>query len=135
MDCSSAHIIEASRLATSLAALRERPRPGLPELYEALQTTVCMGDPAPLRLIERQLIVGDKLGTIPETAPTVPLQRDLEQQQKSLRLKPEAAQKILDLDLRQANDLARSHLLHRPAAVGNRLGRAGRRPERQRDVP
>ena len=113
MDCSSAHIIEASRLATSLAALRERPRPGLPELYEALQTTVCMGDPAPLRLIERQLIVGDKLGTIPETAPTVPLQRDLEQQQKSLRLKPEAAQKILDLDLRQANDLARSHLLHR----------------------
>ena len=113
MDCSSAHIIEASRLATSLAALRERPRPGLPELYEALQTTVCMGDSAPLRLIERQLIVGDKLGTIPETAPTVPLQRDLEQQQKSLRLKPEAARKVLDLDLRQANDLARSHLLHR----------------------
>ena len=112
MDCSSAHIIEASRLATSLAALRERPRPGLPELYEALQTTVCMGDPAPLRLIERQLIVGDKLGTIPETTPTVPLQRDLEQQQKSLRLKPEAARKVLDLDLRQANDLARSHLLH-----------------------
>lgn len=72
-----------------------------------------MGDPAPLRLIERQLIVGDKLGTIPETAPTVPLQRDLEQQQKSLRLKPEAARKVLDLDLRQANDLARSHLLHR----------------------
>ena len=33
MDCSSAHIIEASRLATSLAALRERPRPGLPELF------------------------------------------------------------------------------------------------------
>ena len=113
MDCSSAHIIEASRLATSLAALRERPRPGLPELYEALQTTVCMGDPAPLRLIERQLIVGDKLGTIPETTPTVPLQRDLEQKQKSLRLKPEAARKVLDLDLRQANDLARSHLLHR----------------------
>lgn len=113
MDCSSAHIIEASRLATSLAALRERPRPGLPELYEALQTTVCMGDSAPLRLIERQLIVGDKLGTIPETTPTVPLQRDLEQQQKSLRLKPEAARKVLDLDLRQANDLARSHLLHR----------------------
>ena len=66
-----------------------------------------------MRLIERQLIVGDKLGTIPETAPTVPLQRDLGQQQKTLRLKPEAAQKVLDLDLRQANDLARSHLLHR----------------------
>lgn len=80
MDCSSAHIIEASRLATSLAALRERPRPGLPELYEALQTTVYMDDSVPLRLIERQLIVGDKLGTIPEATSTVPLQRGLEQQ-------------------------------------------------------
>lgn len=104
---------ERGEWETRREALRERPRPGLPELYEALQTTVCMGDPAPLRLIERQLIVGDKLGTIPETTPTVPLQRDLEQQQKSLRLKPEAARKVLDLDLRQANDLARSHLLHR----------------------
>ncbi|WP_301000904.1 DUF5682 family protein [uncultured Bilophila sp.] len=113
MDCSSAHIIEAARLATSLAALRDLPRPGLPELYEALKTVVCMGDEAPLRLIERELIVGDSLGSVPASAPTLPLQRDLERQQKSLRLKPEAAQKTIDLDLRQPNDLARSHLLHR----------------------
>lgn len=118
MDCSSAHIIEAARLAESLAALRDRPQPGLDELREALRTVVCMGDDTPLRFIERRLIVGEKLGTIPSTAPTVPLQRDLEQQQKSLRLKPEATQKTLDLDLRQPNDLARSHLFHRLLILG-----------------
>lgn len=113
LDCSSAHIIEAVRLAEALAALRERPQPGLDELDEALHTVVCMGDDAPMQLIRRQMIVGDRLGRTPETAPAVPLQRDLAQQQKSLRLKAEATQKTLDLDLRQANDLARSHLLHR----------------------
>lgn len=113
LDCSSAHIIEAVRLAEALAALRERPQPGLDELDEALRTVVCMGDDAPMQLIRRQMIVGDRLGRTPETAPAVPLQRDLAQQQKSLRLKAEATQKTLDLDLRQANDLARSHLLHR----------------------
>ncbi len=39
--------------------------------------------------------------------------KDVEQQQKTLRLKPEALDRTLDLDLRQPNDLARSHLLHR----------------------
>lgn len=113
LDCSSAHIIEAVRLADALAAMRERPQPGLDELSEALRTVVCMGDEAPMQLIRRQLIVGDRLGSTPEEAPAVPLQRDLAQQQKSLRLKAEAGQRLLDLDLRQPNDLARSHLLHR----------------------
>lgn len=113
MGCSPAHIIETSCLTTSLTTLHERPRPGLPEFYEALQTMVYMGSSAPLRLIERQLIMGDKLGMIPEIAPTVPLQRDLEQQQKSLRLKPEVTRKVLGLDLHQVNGLVRNHLLHR----------------------
>lgn len=113
IDCSSAHIIEAIRLSEALAAMRERPQTGLEELIEGLRTTVCMGNEAPIRLIERQLIVGSSLGQIPPAVPTIPLQRDLEQQQKSLRLKADAAQKVLDLDLRQENDLARSHFLHR----------------------
>lgn len=129
LDCSSAHLIEAVRLAESLAALRERPQAGLDELNEALRTVVCMGDDAPMGLIERQLMVGERLGAIPEQAPAVPLQRDLAQQQKSLRLKPEAARKALDLDLRQPNDLARSHLLHRLALLEigwGDLSKAGR---------
>ncbi|MEW5788830.1 MAG: DUF5682 family protein [Pseudomonadota bacterium] len=132
LDCSSAHLIEAVRLAETLAALRERALPGLDELNEALRSVVCLGDAAPMAVIERGLMVGDRLGSIPDQAPAVPLQRDLERQQKSLRLKPEAAQKTLDLDLRQPNDLARSHLLHRLALLDidwgslNRTGRSAR---------
>lgn len=113
LDCSSAHLIEAARLADTLAALRARPGPGLAELNEATRTVLALGDDSVLRFITDALIVGDRLGRVPADVPTVPLQRDLEQAQKSLRLKPEALQKTLDLDLRQPNDLARSHLLHR----------------------
>ena len=79
-----------------------------------------------MQLIHRQLIVGEMLGAISPQAPAVPLQRDIEQQQKSLRLKPEATQKNLDLDLRQTNDLARSHLLHRLNLLDIRWGALNR---------
>ncbi|ANH68902.1 DUF5682 family protein [Mitsuaria sp. 7] len=113
LDCSSAHLIEAARLADTLAALRQRPAPGLDELHEATRTVMTLGDDAVLGFIRDELVIGDQLGSVPADVPTVPLQRDLEQLQKSLRMKPEATQKTLDLDLRQPNDLARSHLLHR----------------------
>ena len=113
LDCSSAHLIEATRLAEALAALRERPAPGLEELHEATRAVLTLGDDAVLHFIHDALVLGDRLGSVPPDVPTVPLQRDVEQAQKSLRLKPEALQKTLDLDLRNANDLARSHLLHR----------------------
>lgn len=122
LDCSSAQIIDAMRLADSLAALRDKPQPGLEELFESLTTTVCMGDHNRLQLIRKKLVVGDKLGQIPASVPSIPLQRDLEQQQKSLRMKADAAQKVLDLDLRQENDLARSHLLHRLEILNIRWG-------------
>ncbi|MCK9686231.1 DUF5682 family protein [Scleromatobacter humisilvae] len=117
LDCSSAHLIEATRLAETLAALRERPAPGLTELDEASRTVLTLGDDAALHFIRDALVVGDQLGAVPPSVPTVPLQRDLEGLQKRLRLKPEAAQKSLDLDLRGDNDLARSHLLHRLALL------------------
>lgn len=113
LDCSSASLIEAARLADALAALRDRPQPGLEELDEAVRTVLCMGDDTVLRWIEDALVVGQRLGAVPPDVPAVPLQRDLEQAQKTLRLKPEALARTLDLDLRQPNDLARSRLLHR----------------------
>ena len=113
LDCSSAHLIEATRLADTLAALRQRPQAGLEELHEATRTVLTMGDDAALDFIADALLVGQRMGQVPPDVPTVPLQRDVEQQQKSLRLKPEATQRTLDLDLRQPGDLARSHLLHR----------------------
>jgi hypothetical protein len=118
LDCSSAHLIEASRLAETLAALRQRPAPGLDELNQATRSVICHGDDAPMRLIAERLMLGDALGSVPSSVPTVPLQRDLEAQQKRLRLKPEALSRKLDLDLRNDTDLQRSHLLHRLQLLG-----------------
>ena len=132
LDCSSAHIIEATRLAESLAALRGQPSPGLEELNEAISTVICMGETAALRLIEDGLTVGDVLGCVPADVPQVPLQRDIEQQQKTLRLKPEAATKLLALDLRKDTDLARSHFLHRLRLLGIAWGELARDAQRNR---
>ncbi len=126
LDCSSAHVIEASRLSDTLAALRGRAEPGLEELNEAVRTVICMGASAPLQLIHRALTVSDRMGQVPPEVPAVPLQRDIEQAQKSLRLKPEALERTLDLDLRNTNDLARSHLLHRLRLLGIRWGEPAR---------
>jgi hypothetical protein len=113
LDASSAHVIEAVRLAESLAALRNRSLPGLPELNEATQTVMCFGSDLPMQLIFDKLIVGESLGKVPDETPMVPLQQDLMRQQKRLRMPADATEKMYDLDLRKENDLARSHLLHR----------------------
>ena len=118
LDVSSAHVIEAVRLAETLAALRGRPIAGLPELNEAVQSVFCFGDDLPLRLIHDKLIVGETLGRVPDETPLVPLQQDLQREQKRLRLKAEANEKQLDLDLRKATDLERSRLLHRLNLLG-----------------
>jgi len=113
IDASSASVIEASRLADSLAAMRELRSPGLRELNESILSVLCHGNETPLRLIQRHLEIGDVLGTVPAEAPTVPLAKDLEKLQKALRLKPSTESKLLDLDLRKESGLGRSHLLHR----------------------
>ena len=122
LSASTAQVIDAVRLAETLAALRGRPLPGLSEMNEAALSVFCQGSSEPLALIRQKLIVGERMGTVPAETPTVPLQRDLESQQKALRLKPELEMKQLDLDLRRATDLARSQLLHRLALLGIRWG-------------
>ncbi|UUU40422.1 DUF5682 family protein [Streptomyces sp. NBC_00162] len=115
---SSAHVIEAVRLAETLAAMRGRPLPGLTETLEAVRAVMCDGSDVPLALIEDRLVVGDVLGEVPDTAPVVPLQRDLTRRQRSLRLKPEAQDRELELDLRKETDAAKSLLLHRLRLLG-----------------
>jgi len=113
LEASSASVIEAVRLSEALAAVRDSAMPGLAELNEATKTVLCFGDDAPLKLIHRKLIVSDRIGQVPEKTPLVPLQHNIQQLQKKLRLKPEATEKLLTLDLRKEIDLGRSHLLHR----------------------
>ncbi len=123
LDASSASVIEAVRLADALATLRGRPIADLADLAEATKSVLCFGEEAPIRLIERKLIVGERLGRIPDETPSVPLQQDLNRLQKRLRLAPEAEAATKVLDLRVANDLERSRLLHRLDLLGVGWGR------------
>ncbi|AGL19785.1 hypothetical protein L083_6275 [Actinoplanes sp. N902-109] len=115
---SSAHVIEATRLAEALATVRGRPLAGLAEVTEAAEAVMCDGEPLRTELIGRRLVVGERLGAVPDDMPAVPLAKDLTTQQRSVRLKPEALERTLELDLRRDIDLARSRLLHRMRAIG-----------------
>lgn len=118
LDASPAAAIETIRLADALSAMRELPAPGLNELDEAVLTVLCGGERAPMNVLREELMVGRKLGEVPETAPAVPLQKDLERRQKRLRLKPSGEVKNIDLDLRETSGRERSELLHRLGLLG-----------------
>ena len=109
-------LIAATRAATALAVLRNRPRPGLAEVLDAAETV--MAGTGGVTLIERELVVGDAIGEVPDDAPQVPLARDLAAQQRRVRLRPEATTRTLELDVRTATGRARSILLHRLRALG-----------------
>ena len=120
---SSAHVIEACRLADALASVRGRPIPGLAEYNDAAVSVLGSGDALALRLIHHRWHFGDRLGVVPEEFPTAPVQQDLAAQQKRLRLPPKAEEKTFDLDLREAIDRERSQLLRRLRLLGIAWGR------------
>ena len=126
IDASSASVIETVRLADALAAMRDLTMPGLRELNEATLTVLCHGEDAPMRLIRQRLEIGADVGEVPPETLAVPLQRDLEAQRRRLKLtdrdleRMRVARKlapsiplVLDLDLRNDTDRARSLLIHR----------------------
>jgi hypothetical protein len=118
LSASTAQVIDAARLAGSVAALRGLALPGLAELNQAADAVFWGGGASdgpslPLALIHAHLVVGERLGSVPAETPAVPLQQDLSREQKRLRLPPEAGERVLQLDLRKEMDLDRSRLLHR----------------------
>jgi Family of unknown function (DUF5682) len=115
---SSAHVIEAVRLAETLATLRGRPLAGLSEVTEATRAVLCDGDELRLALVNRRLVVGERLGTVPESTPSVPLVSDVAATQRRLKMTVSALVSELDLDLRRDIDLNRSRLLHRLRLLG-----------------
>lgn len=112
LEASPAQTVDAVRLAMTLSALRDRPRPGLQEMNDAALAVFCSGQTVPMRLIRDRLIVGEALGEVPSDTPQVALAEDLSKLQRRLRLKPDASVRELDLDLRNDNDRLRSLLLH-----------------------
>jgi hypothetical protein len=109
----TASAIEAARLSLALASMRERRVPGLEEMREAALATLCHGDEVPLRMIERKLYVGERVGEIDAAVPQMPLARDLALWQKKTRLKPEDTETEQRVDLRSEAGLLKSTLLHR----------------------
>ena len=121
LDASSAHIIEAVRLAETLAALRGLPIAGISEMDEAAKTIFCGGYDEPMELIREKLIIGDAMGKVSEKVPVVPLQKDLEALVKKARLSKEyqAVEAVTKaLDLRKDTHTIASLLLHRLNILG-----------------
>ena len=91
LDASTASVVEATRLADALAAVRGRPSVGLTELDDAdpggavrrVAGPAAAGAPTAWSSARRS-------GRVPEAAPMVPLAADLARQQRPLRLKPAA---------------------------------------------
>jgi hypothetical protein len=144
IDASSASVIETVRLADALAAMRDLPMPGLRELNEAALTVLCHGEDAPMRLIRERLEIGTDLGEVPPETAAVPLQRDLETQRRRLKLAESDLERmrvtrklapsmplVLDLDLRNDTDRARSVLIHRLRLLGIPWGKPQRGSARQ----
>ena len=120
---STASLIEAERLAVSLAAMRDRPAPGFEELREAAIACLCFGEAVVWDVVANRLLIGAEVGSIPDNVPLAPLLDDLQREQKRVRLKPEALDRELAVDLRSDSGLDRSTLLHRLALLGVPWGR------------
>nr|WP_183373138.1 DUF5682 family protein [Gordonia humi] len=118
LGASPAAVVDATRLARTLATLRGRPHPGLSELDDAALTVLADGAPLPLRLVHENLVVGPDLGAVPDDAPMIPLAADLAKRQRACRLKPAATAKTVTLDLRTDAGRTRSTLLHRLVLLG-----------------
>ncbi|MBV8166133.1 MAG: hypothetical protein JO021_05025, partial [Alphaproteobacteria bacterium] len=110
---STASVIEAERLAIGLAALRNRPAPGFEELREAAIACLCEGESLVWATVSPTLLIGADVGQIPNDVPQAPLLEDLQREQRRLRLKPEALERELSVDLRSESGADRSTLLHR----------------------
>lgn len=136
LDSSPAHAQEAVRLATTLAELQGQSIPKLDDLDAAALSILCGGSRERMQLIEKQLILGKKVGFVPENASQVPLQKDLTQLLKTSRLnkywgitgeqwlKATKTNPKGGIDLRENTDLLKSHLLFQLQILGIHWGQA-----------
>ncbi len=113
--------------------MRGRPLAGLGEVTDATRAVLCQGDEGLVDLVTRDVVVGERLGEVPDDAPSTPLDTDLRATARRLRLALDPAPRELVLDLRKDTDRARSHLLQPPAAARDPLGDGAAR-RRDRDL-
>lgn len=124
-NASSASVIEAVRLAKSLTALRDGNLPVLKDLHDAVITCFGHGDLSIVAESINRIDIGTAIGHLPEGVSQTPVQEDMNQELKRLKLtnyKSAIAQDI-HLDLRENLkvksveaafiDLNRSSFFHR----------------------
>lgn len=120
---STASVIEAERLACVLSAMRGRALPGFEEYREAAIACLCAGEELLWKSIAPRILIGSDVGSVPSDVPLAPLLADLKQQQKKAKLKPEALDREVSVDLRSESGLFRSTLLHRLSLLGVHWGK------------
>ena len=132
---STASLIEAERLAVSLAAMRDRPAPGFEELREAAIACLCFGEALVWETISQRLLIGAEVGSIPDNVPLAPLLEDLQREQKRVRLKPEALDRELAVDLRSDSGARPLDAAASSCSARRPLGQADRRRPQPRHLP
>lgn len=115
---STASVIEAVRLASTLAVVRGRRVVGFEELNDAVVACLCFGERVLWDNVADEILLGKDVGRIPDDLPLAPLLEDLERLKKQTKLKAEAVPKDVDFDLRSEIGLTKSHLLHRLTILG-----------------
>ncbi len=128
--CSTAEVIEAKRLADTLASMRGGKLPNLADLRDAAVTCLGHGSFAEISLACADVEIGTKIGSMPESAVCTSVQEDFMRQLKELKLEKyrKASAEELPLDLRENLrvktekaafiDLGRSFFLHRLKSLG-----------------
>jgi len=124
-NASSASVIEAVRLSNALSAMRSGSLPVLKDLHDAVITCFGGGELSPVAESINMVDIGTAIGSLPEGISQTPVQEDMNQELKRLKLtnyKSAVAQE-LTLDLRENLkvktkeaafiDLNRSTFLHR----------------------
>ncbi|HEY7356781.1 MAG TPA: DUF5682 family protein, partial [Ktedonobacterales bacterium] len=126
---SLADAIEAERLAWTLAAVRDKPAPGLEELEDAARACYGRGALNTAGFL-RPLLIGDALGKLSSKVERTPLQQDFYASANRLNIPlADSPKKLNALKLLDARDLQRSVFLHRLQVAGvafATLSRSGR---------
>ncbi|SFE41556.1 hypothetical protein SAMN04487969_102412 [Paenibacillus algorifonticola] len=127
---STAEVIEAVRMAESLAALHDGSAPTLRDLHDAAQTLLGHGELSAVAEALARVDVGTAIGSLAEGVSQTPIQDDLNRQLKRLKLEKykTTVASTLTLDLRENRrvasaeaaflDLNRSILFHRLLLLG-----------------
>ncbi len=130
MGVSSAEVIEALRLAGSLAKLRGGVQPALRDLRDAAVTCMGGGNPASLALARADVEIGTRIGALPQGVSRTSIQEDFYRQLGEWKLEKyrDIAAQDLALDLRENRnvssrkaaflDLYRSFFLHQLRVLG-----------------